>query len=222
MMGCRVDRSIAAGHCRWAATAVLLALSLAGGARAAEAQRVHRVPGGPEEMYANAYIIEGESGSVVVDALLTRSAARELHQRIDALSKPLLAVVVTHGHPDHYGGITQLVEGRPWVPVVAIGGVDAIIRRDDALKGERLEAFGIDWAENANVSECRRRRRRAACVRRHHAYADRYRRGRVASRLRVDPQHRKGRLRIRWRPSDGWRSRVYRGWPYRTLARGSG
>lgn len=147
MMGGRVHRSIATGHRRWAVIPVLVALSLAGGAGAAEAQRVHRVPGGPEEMFANAYIIEGESGSVVVDALLTRSAARELRQRIDALSKPLLAIIVTHGHPDHYGGITQLVEGRSWVPVVAVGGVDAIVRRDDALKGERLEAFGIDWPE---------------------------------------------------------------------------
>lgn len=111
MIGGRARRPDAAGRHRSAAIAVLLAFSLTDGARPAEAQQVHRVPGGPEEMFANAYIIEGASGTVVVDALLTRSASRELRRRIDALGKPLLAIVVTHGHPDHYGGISQIVEG---------------------------------------------------------------------------------------------------------------
>jgi glyoxylase-like metal-dependent hydrolase (beta-lactamase superfamily II) len=108
--------------------------------------KVHVVAGGASDVFANAYIIEGDDGSVVIDALLTRTGSRELRGRVDALGKPLLAVVLTHGHPDHYGGVTQLVEGRPDVPVVAVRGVDAVIRRDDAMKGERLKAFGIDWA----------------------------------------------------------------------------
>jgi glyoxylase-like metal-dependent hydrolase (beta-lactamase superfamily II) len=108
---------------------------------------VHVVAGGASDVFANAYIIEGGAGSVVIDALLTRARSRELRDRVDALGKPLLGVVLTHGHPDHYGGVAQLVEGRPEVPVVAVRGVDAVIRRDDAMKGERLKAFGIDWAE---------------------------------------------------------------------------
>lgn len=109
--------------------------------------RVHQVPGGPGDAFANAYIIEGTSGLVIVDALLTRSASLALRHRVDALRKPLLAVIVTHGHPDHYGGISQLVEGRNQVPVLALQGVDAVIRRDDKLKAERLKSLKIDWAE---------------------------------------------------------------------------
>jgi glyoxylase-like metal-dependent hydrolase (beta-lactamase superfamily II) len=97
-------------------------------------------------MFANAYVIEGRSGTVVVDALLTRPGSRDLRARVDALGKPLLAIVLTHGHPDHYGGIAQLVEGQNEVPVIAMAGVDRIVRRDDAMKGERLNAFGIDWS----------------------------------------------------------------------------
>jgi glyoxylase-like metal-dependent hydrolase (beta-lactamase superfamily II) len=137
---------------RWLVAAAVVAFALWSppSARAAELlvfPTIHQVPGGPGELFANAYIIEGKSGTVVVDALLTRSGSRHLRQCVDALNKPLLAVIVTHGHPDHYGGITQLVEGRKEVPVVAINGVDAIIRRDDAMKGQRLKTFGIDWAE---------------------------------------------------------------------------
>src|SRR5262245_38795321 len=88
--------------------------------------KVHQVAGGRTEVFANAYIVEVERGVVVIDALLTKSASRDLRRRVDALGKPLFAVLITHGHPDHYGGVTQLVEGRPDVPVVALKGVDAI------------------------------------------------------------------------------------------------
>lgn len=111
-----------------------------------EFPRVHQVAGGQSEVFANAYIIEGEESLVVVDALLTRPASQELRRRVDAFGKPLLAVVLTHGHPDHYGGVARLVEGLPHVRVIALEGVDAVIRRDDAMKGERLAEFDIDWA----------------------------------------------------------------------------
>src|SRR5262245_5480487 len=133
---------------RWSVAVALATWSLPA-ARAAEpvmVPRIHQVPGDPGELFANAYIVEGKSGLVVIDALLTRSGSLQLRRRVDAFGKSLLAVIVTHGHPDHYGGITSLVEGRKNTPVVAINGVDAIIRRDDAMKGQRLRAFGIDWA----------------------------------------------------------------------------
>lgn len=126
-----------------------LAMSPLLAALAAEPQvfpQIHRVSGGPEEVFANAYIMEGRSGAVV-DALLTRPGSGKLRHRVDAIGKSLLAIVLTHGHPDHYGGVTQLVEGRNEIPVVAVKGVDAVILRDDAIKGERLKTFGIDWAE---------------------------------------------------------------------------
>jgi hypothetical protein len=36
--------------------------------------KIHHVAGGPDEVFASAYIIECQSGTVVTDALLTRSA----------------------------------------------------------------------------------------------------------------------------------------------------
>jgi glyoxylase-like metal-dependent hydrolase (beta-lactamase superfamily II) len=132
----------------WLAVEMVLAVSLTAALAQSEGSpKIHQVPGGPGEVFANAYIIEGRTGTVVIDALLTRSGSRNLRERVEAIGKPLLAVVLTHGHPDHYGGVAGLVEGRKEIPVAAIKGVDAIIRRDDAMKGERLKTFGIDWAE---------------------------------------------------------------------------
>jgi glyoxylase-like metal-dependent hydrolase (beta-lactamase superfamily II) len=55
-------------------------------------------------------------------------------------------VLVTHGHPDHYGGIAPLTEGAP-VPVYAIAGVDRVIRRDDGEKELIMRPlFGDEWA----------------------------------------------------------------------------
>jgi len=117
----------------------------ASGALSGRPPRVHRIAGSAGDMFANAYAIEGRQGIVVVDALLTRAASARLRRRLDSMGKPLLAVIVTHGHPDHYGGVAELVGGRAHVPVVAVAGVDQVIRRDDAMKGERLSALGIDW-----------------------------------------------------------------------------
>jgi glyoxylase-like metal-dependent hydrolase (beta-lactamase superfamily II) len=94
----------------------------------------------------NAYLIESASEVVAVDATLGMSDGRRLRARIDALGKPLTAVIVTHPHPDHYGAVTALVGGSD-VPVYAVGGVDDVIRRDDASKERILRPmFGEEWA----------------------------------------------------------------------------
>ena len=94
----------------------------------------------------NAYLIESASDVVAVDATLGMSDGRRLRARINEIGKPLAGVIVTHAHPDHYGAVTALVSG--WdVPVYAVGGVDDVIRRDDAEKERILRPmFGEEWA----------------------------------------------------------------------------
>jgi glyoxylase-like metal-dependent hydrolase (beta-lactamase superfamily II) len=94
----------------------------------------------------NAYLVETGEGVVVVDATLGVSDGRALGARAAALGKPLAGVIVTHAHPDHYGGITACLDGAS-LPVCAVTGVDAVIRRDDAAKEEILRPmFGDEWA----------------------------------------------------------------------------
>jgi glyoxylase-like metal-dependent hydrolase (beta-lactamase superfamily II) len=107
--------------------------------------RVHRHTTGAQGAFVNAYLVETSEGIVAVDGTLTVSDGRALRAQLESLAKPLLAVLVTHAHPDHYGGIVELV-ADDGVPVIATAGVDAVIRRDDAAKEQILRPmFGDDW-----------------------------------------------------------------------------
>jgi glyoxylase-like metal-dependent hydrolase (beta-lactamase superfamily II) len=106
---------------------------------------IHTYSSGPEGALVNAYLVETDDGVVAVDGTLTVSDGRALRSWIGSLEKSLLAVLVTHSHPDHYGGIVELV-GAADVPVIATEGVDAVIRRDDAVKEQILRPmFGDEW-----------------------------------------------------------------------------
>src|SRR5215471_714831 len=89
--------------------------------------RVHRHASGENGIFANAYLVELPSGVVAVDATLTETDSKALRAKIESLGKPFLAVLITHGHPDHYNGVTNLV-ARDNVPVAATAGVDRVIR----------------------------------------------------------------------------------------------
>jgi glyoxylase-like metal-dependent hydrolase (beta-lactamase superfamily II) len=94
----------------------------------------------------NAYLVETDRGVVIIDSTLGVSDGRALRARAESLGKPLLAVVITHAHPDHYGALTSVLEGLD-VPVIATEGVDRVIRRDDEAKERILRPmFGAEWA----------------------------------------------------------------------------
>ena len=107
--------------------------------------RIHRHETGAQGALVNAYLVETADGVVAIDGTLTVSDGRALRAQLESLEKPLQAVLVTHAHPDHYGGIVELV-ADDGVPVIATAGVDAVIRRDDAVKEEILRPmFGDEW-----------------------------------------------------------------------------
>jgi glyoxylase-like metal-dependent hydrolase (beta-lactamase superfamily II) len=106
---------------------------------------IHRRSSSAEGALVNAYLVETGDGVVAVDAMLTVSDSRALRRDLEQLGKPLLAVLLTHSHPDHYGGLTELVAGDD-VPILAPQGVHDVIRRDDPIKEQILRPmFGDDW-----------------------------------------------------------------------------
>jgi len=108
--------------------------------------RIHRYPLEHRGAFVNAYLVETSDSVVAVDSLLTVSESRALRRGVERLGKPLRAVLLTQSHPDHYGGLTELVAGDG-VPIIAPQGVIDTIRRDDATKEQILRPmFGDEWA----------------------------------------------------------------------------
>jgi glyoxylase-like metal-dependent hydrolase (beta-lactamase superfamily II) len=109
------------------------------------AASVHTYQSGPTGLYVNSYLVELANGVVVIDGTLTVTDSQAARAKLEGLGKPLLAVLVTHPHPDHYAGVTAVLGGDD-VPVVATADVDAIIRRDDDAKNEVVGGlFGPEW-----------------------------------------------------------------------------
>ena len=107
---------------------------------------VHTVASGPETFLTNAFLVETAESLVAVDTMMTVSDARTLRRHVDAIGKPLKAVLVTHGHPDHYNGTGELLEGLGKIPVIATVGVARTMRRTDDAKELRWRpVFGEEW-----------------------------------------------------------------------------
>src|SRR5258708_4219548 len=60
---------------------------------------------------ANMTMVEGTTGLIVIDTLSTPGAAREALDLYFAPRprKPVVAVIYSHSHPDHYGGVSGVV-----------------------------------------------------------------------------------------------------------------
>jgi glyoxylase-like metal-dependent hydrolase (beta-lactamase superfamily II) len=108
--------------------------------------QVHTITSGQETFFTNAFVIETKKSLVVVDTMMTVSDARAVRKFIDKLNKPLNTILVTHGHPDHYNGVGEIIAGLNNVSVITIAGVDEDIRRtDDAKEIKWKPHFGDDW-----------------------------------------------------------------------------
>jgi glyoxylase-like metal-dependent hydrolase (beta-lactamase superfamily II) len=107
---------------------------------------IHRYPARHDGAFVNAYLVETDHSIVAIDALLTVSESRAMRAALERLEKPLRGVLLTHSHPDHYGGLTELVAGDE-VPIIAPQGVIDTIVRDDPVKEQILRPmFGDEWA----------------------------------------------------------------------------
>jgi glyoxylase-like metal-dependent hydrolase (beta-lactamase superfamily II) len=96
--------------------------------------KIHVYSSGETGIFANAYLVETNNGTVAIDSTLTVSESKSLKACIDAIGKPLLAVILTHAHPDHVAGVTNLVQLVTDTPVIALKSVEDLMRSTEELK----------------------------------------------------------------------------------------
>jgi glyoxylase-like metal-dependent hydrolase (beta-lactamase superfamily II) len=110
---------------------------------------VHTYRSGESGLFVNSYLVESAEGVVAIDAPLLLSDGRAFRARLEALRKPLLGVLVTHPHPDHYNTVGELLAGDD-VPVIAHRDVDHEIRaKDEAKRDQWGPMYGDEWPASA-------------------------------------------------------------------------
>ncbi|MEP3247745.1 MAG: alkyl sulfatase dimerization domain-containing protein [Sneathiella sp.] len=89
---------------------------------------------------SNMSLIEGKSGWIVVDPLTTNeTAAAALNfARKHLGNKPVSAVILTHSHVDHFGGILATLEGTSNIPIIAPKGFIEEATSENILAGPTM------------------------------------------------------------------------------------
>ena len=109
-------------------------------------EAIYTYTAGANGLFVNSYLVETDDGVVAIDGNLLVSDAKAFRARLDALHKPLLAVLVTHGHPDHFNGVVELVRGQGDVPIYATPEGKAVIEEvAEPKRAQWTPTYGDEW-----------------------------------------------------------------------------
>ncbi|MCU0868599.1 MAG: MBL fold metallo-hydrolase [Burkholderiales bacterium] len=126
---------------RFLATASALAFAtVAARARATAATPlvVHTHTSDATAWHVNSLIVESRDALLIVDAQLHARDAVEVARRARALGKPVAAVLVTHPHKDHFGGLAALRRRLGGVPVLANATTRRVLELDTLARATAL------------------------------------------------------------------------------------
>ncbi|MGF6603660.1 glyoxylase-like metal-dependent hydrolase (beta-lactamase superfamily II) [Paraburkholderia sp. GAS448] len=110
---------------------------------------VHVFRSAESAFFVNSFIIETGIGLVLVDTQFLTSSARQLCAAIRAHGKPLLAVFITHPHPDHFNGMAEIAHEWPGLPIYATQATIDVIRATQAGKRTAwTPVYGDDYPQD--------------------------------------------------------------------------
>lgn len=112
----------------------------------------HRYYTSPPFEVINYYAVETDEGLIVVDTGRLLSQARYALEELQKLDKPVLAILLTHPHSDHYGGLPAFVEAAGDVPIYASQTTRESIKTDSlGYIAARNELLGKDFPNQADI-----------------------------------------------------------------------
>jgi glyoxylase-like metal-dependent hydrolase (beta-lactamase superfamily II) len=100
--------------------------------------------GGQKDLVPNAVIMSGRKDIVLFDVGFVPSEVKRLITMIKDTGKRLRAAVITHAHPDHYAGMSEIRRAFPDVPILARQGVIDGILEWPAKRVHWQEMYGDD------------------------------------------------------------------------------
>jgi glyoxylase-like metal-dependent hydrolase (beta-lactamase superfamily II) len=99
-------------------------------------------------MRVNIHLVETRRGVVVIDGGVALSSSRAVITLIEQeIKKPLLAVLLTHGHPDHYMGVAEIIGDRAVDFFALKESIDQARARDTTEAEGMRQAFGNNFPQ---------------------------------------------------------------------------